>query len=166
MLLLKHTHVSNAFGSLRTVCADNEVFFCANDVAKTLGFKDPHSAVRTHCLMPIKFTHSVSSNPNRVQKMNFIDPDDVLRLAKGSPLDEAYKETFLSVLFLQLMPEILDEYKAGPDPSFFKEAAHAPEAQKREKSKAPPLDVMADLMDTLKERFGDDVVLDAIIFPN
>ena len=161
MLLLKHTHVSNAFGSLRTVCADNEVFFCANDIALALGFKDAGSAVRRHCLMPMSFSHSTLSDRSKTRMMNFIDADDVLRLAAHSLKDEQFTDEFVDSLFFDLIPAVRAEYQKAQESTATE--SDVPEHDDYMNEAAA---VLEKLVEAVREQFGDDVVLDAIIFPN
>lgn len=37
------------FGEIRTIDKDGKVLFCGSDVAKALGYCEPHKAVTRHC---------------------------------------------------------------------------------------------------------------------
>ncbi|MDE6729771.1 MAG: toxin Bro, partial [Oscillospiraceae bacterium] len=36
------------FGEIRTIEIDGEIYFVGTDVAKALGYKDPHKALKQH----------------------------------------------------------------------------------------------------------------------
>jgi Prophage antirepressor len=42
------------FGEIRTILIDGKPYFCANDVAKALGYAKPNNAVSTHCRATLK----------------------------------------------------------------------------------------------------------------
>lgn len=37
------------FGSVRTADVDGKTYFCGNDIATALGYKQPADAIRNHC---------------------------------------------------------------------------------------------------------------------
>ena len=37
------------YGEIRTMIVDGKILFCASDVAKALGYKNPRKAVSDHC---------------------------------------------------------------------------------------------------------------------
>lgn len=37
------------FGEIRTVEVEDKVYFCGSDVARALGYAEPHKAVMRHC---------------------------------------------------------------------------------------------------------------------
>lgn len=37
------------FGEIRTIELDGKIMFCGSDIAKALGYSDPHKAVTRHC---------------------------------------------------------------------------------------------------------------------
>ena len=48
------------FGSIRVLQEAGKTFFCANDVAKALGYVNPYAAVKRHCRDPlttVSYTH-------------------------------------------------------------------------------------------------------------
>ena len=37
------------FGQMRTITEDGNTLFCATDVARMLGYSNPHDAIARHC---------------------------------------------------------------------------------------------------------------------
>lgn len=78
------------FGTIRTLTIDNKTLFCANDVAKALGYARPADAVSTHCKGSVK--HRVLTNGG-AQLVTFIPESDLYRLTFKSKLPAAEKFT-------------------------------------------------------------------------
>lgn len=74
---------------VRTMIANEEVWFVANDVAKTLGYANPSDATNTHCKKSMKTWGSDSLG--RPQEFKLIPESDVYRLVFRSKLPEAEK---------------------------------------------------------------------------
>lgn len=92
---------SEEFGSVRTVMDDGVVLFCANDVAKALGYTNPRKAVGDHCRGVTKRDTPTSSG---VQSVSFIPEGDVYRLIMRSKLPSA--ERFESWVMDDVLPSI------------------------------------------------------------
>jgi prophage antirepressor-like protein len=81
------------FGEIRTICEDDKVLFCGSDVAKSLGYDQPHKAIDRHCRYGTKRTIPHPQSPEKSIEMLFIPESDVYRLAFGSKLPAAEKFT-------------------------------------------------------------------------
>lgn len=90
------------FGQVRTLVEDDKILFCANDVAKALGYKIPKDAVKQHCRGTVK--HLLTDSLGREQETNFIPEGDVYRLIIRSKLPAA--EKFESWVFDEVLPSI------------------------------------------------------------
>lgn len=87
------------FGRVRTLIEDGEVLFGATDVAKALGYSNPHDAVNRHCRGVVKREGvSVTTNQHGVSteqkvEMSFIPESDLYLLIFRSKLPNAEKFT-------------------------------------------------------------------------
>lgn len=89
------------FGQVRTLVINNNPYFCANDVAKALGYAKPNNAVSTHCRATLKQGIPISG---KIQDVNFISEGDVYRLIMKSKLPSA--EKFESWVVDEVLPTI------------------------------------------------------------
>lgn len=76
------------FGQVRTLVINSNPYFCANDVAKALGYAKPNNAISTHCRATLKQGIPISG---KIQEVNFIPEGDVYRLIMKSKLPSAEK---------------------------------------------------------------------------
>lgn len=91
------------FGELRTfIDPDGTVLFCGKDIAKSLGYKDPKSAIRSNCKGAVKRPLPTNSG---IQDMNFIPIGDVCRLAARSQLPGA--DEFERWIFDDVIPTVM-----------------------------------------------------------
>lgn len=81
------------FGEIRTLCEGDKVLFCGSDVAKSLGYDQPHKAIERHCRYGMKRTIPHPQSPQKSIEMIFITESDVYRLVFGSKLPTAEKFT-------------------------------------------------------------------------
>ena len=88
------------FGEIRTLCEDDKVLFCGNDVAKALGYAVPRKALLDHCPSVLKRNAWVQTGVKadgspamRETEMTFINESGVYRLVFGSKLPAAEKFT-------------------------------------------------------------------------
>ena len=84
--VFKGKYYSDKYGDLRTIF-DKEgcrILFCARDVAKALGYRNPSASVKDICLNYVKEAHITDGG---LQIMNFIGWDDIARLAQNSRKD-------------------------------------------------------------------------------
>ena len=89
------------FGQVRTIEVNSKVLFVATDVAKSLGYSNPHKAIRDHCKgVNVSLVPTNGGN----QEMNVIPEGDIYRLAAKSELPGA--EEFESWIFDEVLPSI------------------------------------------------------------
>lgn len=69
-----------------------EPLFCASDVARTLGYSNPHDATNKHCRNLVK--REVPNSEGRMRQTNFIPEPDLYRLIFNSrlPAAQAFEE--------------------------------------------------------------------------
>jgi len=99
------------FGEVRTVVIDGKVYFVGNDIARPLGYKQPHVAISRHCKGVTKRHVGVKTGVKKdgtdaIQQieMNCIPEGDVYRLIINSELPEAVK--FETWIFDEVLPSI------------------------------------------------------------
>ncbi|MBE8862355.1 phage antirepressor [Enterococcus faecium] len=103
---------------VRTFLENDVPYFVANDVAKTLGYKNPSKATNDHCKKAIETWGNDSLG--RRQKFKIIPESDVYRLIIKSNLPSA--EKFESWVMEEVLPQIrkhgmyaIDELLNNPD---------------------------------------------------
>lgn len=89
------------FGEIRTLLINDNPYFCANDVAKALGYAKPNNAILTHCRATLKRGIPISG---KIQDVNFIPEGDIYRLIMKSKLPSA--EKFESWVVEEVLPSI------------------------------------------------------------
>lgn len=94
------------FGKIRTVEKDGKIWFCAKDVASSLGYANARDAIDRHCKQKGVCVHDIPTRGGR-QKIKFIDEGNVYRLIAGSRLPSA--ERFESWIFDDLVPRTVKE---------------------------------------------------------
>lgn len=93
------------FNEIRTIEQENgSILFCALDVAKMLGYSNPHDAISKHCKYLVKCEVPHPQNPNKQLELIFISEGDVYRLIIKSKLPSA--EKFEKWLFDEVVPSI------------------------------------------------------------
>lgn len=93
------------FGEVRTFKEpDGSITFCGTDVAKALGYDQPHKAVKQHCKEDGGTFHTVIDNMGRTQQAKFISEGNLYRLIAGSRLPGADK--FERWIFDEVLPAI------------------------------------------------------------
>lgn len=98
------TFINDEFGSMRTVIHDEKVLFCASDIAKSLGYRNPRKAISDHCRYVTKRDVPHPQSPNKIISMSFIPEGDVYRLIAHSKLTSA--ERFEKWVFDEVLPTI------------------------------------------------------------
>ncbi|MBT2601249.1 MULTISPECIES: ORF6C domain-containing protein [unclassified Oceanobacillus] len=73
----------NMFGNLQVVLVNDKEYFSATDVAKSLEYKQPHTAVKSHCNSEGVITYNVPTNGGNQDK-RFITMGNVTRLIVGA----------------------------------------------------------------------------------
>ena len=89
------------FGKIRTLLVDDKPYFCATDVAKSLGYAKPNNAILTHCRATLKQGIPISG---KIQEVNFVPEGDMYRLIMKSKLPSA--EKFESWVMDEVLPTI------------------------------------------------------------
>lgn len=89
------------FGEVRIIIVNNKPYFCASDVAKSLGYKRPNDAISAHCRATVKHSIPISG---KIQEVNFIPEGDVYRLIMKSKLPSA--EKFESWVMDEVLPTL------------------------------------------------------------
>lgn len=103
---------NNELGAkIRTITEDDQVLFCASDVATALGYSNPRDAVSTNCEGVVKRDTPTSSGN---QSINYILEPDLYRLIFGSRLESAKK--FQAWVFEEVLPAIRKTGKYAPEP--------------------------------------------------
>lgn len=92
------------FGKIRTVTIDGRPYFVANDVAKSLGYKDVINAIKQHCRWVVKHDIPHPQSKTKTIEVNVIPEGDIYRLVASSQLPNA--EKFESWLFDEVLPTI------------------------------------------------------------
>ncbi len=111
---------NDEFGEIRTVAENGKILFCGSDVAKGLGYDQPHKAIERHCKKDGGMKHTVIDNLGREQQAKFITEGDLYRLIVNSKLPSA--EKFEKWVFDEVLPSIrkngmyaTDELLDNPD---------------------------------------------------
>ncbi len=92
------------FGQVRTIEEIGKILFCGSDVAKALGYDQPHKAIERHCKKDGGMIHTVIDSLGREQQAKFITEGDLYRLIANSKLPSA--EKFESWVFDEVLPTI------------------------------------------------------------
>lgn len=92
-----------SFGKLQIITIEGKEWFPATDVAKKLGYKDPHKAINLHTKQKGWANHPVLSNGGK-QNKKFIDEGNLYRLISNSKLPQA--EQFEEWVFDEVIPKI------------------------------------------------------------
>lgn len=98
--ILSFTYETNT--NIHTTSEDGTPFFCANDVATTLGYSDPKDALVRHCRGVVKY-YPIAT-PGGTQEARFITEGDLYRLVFNSKLPEA--EKFEAWVVDEVLPSI------------------------------------------------------------
>ncbi len=100
------------FGSVRTLDDNGVILFCANDVARALGYARPKDAISAHCKGAVKRRFLTDGGE---QEMSFISESDLYRLVFSSKLESA--EKFTDWVTSEVLPSIRKNggYLAGQD---------------------------------------------------
>jgi len=90
------------FGNLGVTISNGKEYFQATDVARMLGYTNPHKAIQDHC----KSVKQIRTNDSlgRQQEINFIPEGDLFRLIVRSKLPSA--EKFERWVFDEVLPTL------------------------------------------------------------
>lgn len=92
------------FGEVRTIVENDEILFCAIDVARALGYKNTRDAIQKHCKRGVSRNTTHPQSPDKKIEMIFIPESDVYRLIIKSKLPQA--EEFEIWVFEEVIPSI------------------------------------------------------------
>ena len=92
------------FGEVRTIEEDGKVLFCGADVARALGYSNPHGAIASHCRYLVKREVPHPQAKDKEVEMNFIPESDLYRLVFRSKLPNA--EAFSDWVAEEVLPSI------------------------------------------------------------
>lgn len=92
------------FGNIRTVIIGEKPYFVASDVAKALGYANPHDAIKKHCRWVAKCEVPHPQSKTKILEVNIIPEGDIYRLVSHSELPSA--EKFESWVFDEVLPTI------------------------------------------------------------
>lgn len=91
------------FGNLEMLIKDGKEYFPATDVAKALGYSNPHKAIKDHCKSEGVNETLVPTNSGQ-QRKKFINESNLYRLIVKSKLPQA--EQFEKWVFEEVLPTI------------------------------------------------------------
>ena len=94
----------NQFGKLEVLILDGKEYFPATDMARKLGYSNPHKAVIDHCKYLTKHEVPHPQSAYKTIKKNFIPESDLYRLIISSKLPKA--EEFEKWVFDEVLPTI------------------------------------------------------------
>ncbi|AOM13826.1 phage antirepressor KilAC domain-containing protein [Bacillus thuringiensis] len=97
------TFAHNMFGNLEILIKDRKEYFPATEVAKVLGYANPHKAIRDHCKQEGMNETVVPTNSGK-QVKKFINEPNLYRLIVKSKLPQA--EQFEKWVFEEVLPTI------------------------------------------------------------
>lgn len=92
------------FGQVRTINESGNILFCGNDVARALGYDQPHKAIERHCRYGTKHTVPHPQSISKTMEMLFIPEPDLYRLVFSSKLPSA--EKFTDWVTSEVLPSI------------------------------------------------------------
>lgn len=98
------------FGEVRTLEENGVVLFCGTDVARALGYSNPHDALARHCKGVVKregvsrTTNQHGVTTSQTSEMSFIPESDLYRLVFRSKLPTA--EKFTDWVTIEVLPTI------------------------------------------------------------
>ena len=98
------TFTNEQFGNIRSILIDGSPYFSGTDVARALGYNEPHKAVARHCRDDGMKRTPIKDSLDRVQETVFISEGNLYRLIASSKLSSA--EKFEKWVFDEVLPAI------------------------------------------------------------
>ncbi|XCB30431.1 phage antirepressor KilAC domain-containing protein [Arcanobacterium hippocoleae] len=96
------TFNNDAFGMIRTIEQEGNVYFCGRDVATALGYTNTNKVIQDHCKgVPFRYPLETTGG---IQQVRFITEGDLYRLIMSSKLPAA--QAFESWVVDEVLPSI------------------------------------------------------------
>lgn len=138
---LNHTREIKAynhplFGNVRMFVDNGKPWFCATDIATSLGYSNPRDAIVRHCKSNGVVIHDVIDSMGRNQQMKFISEGNIYRLTAKSQMPKA--DEFESWIFDDVVPSVVNtgSYSVQPQtPQTYLEALKALVSSEEEKQR-------------------------------
>ena len=120
---------SESKSEIRNVFVNGEPHFIASDIAKALGYNEPHKAIRRHCRYGTKHPIPHPQNIEKQLEVLVIPESDVYRLIMSSTLPSAQK--FERWVMEEVLPSIRKKgfYGTTKKPTDFIDARDVPYTQ-------------------------------------
>lgn len=138
---LNHTREIKAynhplFGNVRMFVNNGKPWFCATDIATSLGYSNPRKAIIDHCKSNGVTIRDVIDSMGRNQQMKFISEGNIYRLTAKSQMPKA--DEFESWIFDDVVPSVVNtgRYSVQPQtPQTYLEALKALVSSEEEKER-------------------------------
>lgn len=115
-------------GKVRMYVENGKSWFCATDIATSLGYSNPRDAIVRHCKSHGVVNHDVIDSMGRTQQMKFISEGNIYRLSAKSQMPKA--DEFESWIFDDVVPSVINtgSYSLQPQLPNFNNPAEAARA--------------------------------------
>lgn len=116
------------FGNVRMFVDNGKPWFCATDIATSLGYSNPRKAIIDHCKSNGVTIRDVIDSMGRNQQMKFISEGNIYRLTAKSQMPKA--DEFESWIFDDVVPSVINtgSYSLQPQLPNFNNPAEAARA--------------------------------------
>lgn len=94
------------FGKVRMYVENGKSWFCATDIATSLGYSNPRDAIVRHCKSHGVVNHDVIDSMGRIQQMKFISEGNIYRLTAKSQMPRA--DEFENWIFDEIVPSVVN----------------------------------------------------------